>query len=221
MPGIGLDLSKYSAATVNPQDIRRFREEIGLTEREHVLLMIAEFTAVKRHRDALRAFTMLADDSAHLVFAGEGPLMNEIKSLAGSLGVAQRVHFLGYRRDITVLIRAAAATILPSEREGLPRSIMEALSLSTPVIATDIRGCRDLLANGAGQLVPVGDCSRLAQAIDWVLRNPSKAAEMARVGRETVGSYDINHILHLHEALYSRALAEEIEESPVHAFQCP
>jgi glycosyltransferase involved in cell wall biosynthesis len=206
MPGIGLDLSHYSAAAVSSVDIDRFRNEIGLRTNDTVLLMVAEFTSVKRHRDAVRAFALLPTRSTHLVFAGEGPLMTEIKNLADSLSVSDRIHFLGYRRDISILISAAAATILPSAREGLPRSIMESLSLNTPVIATDIRGCRDLLSDGAGLLVPVGDCERLAQAMEWVLENPAEAAEMGSRGRQAVAVYDINQILHLHEELYSRAL---------------
>ncbi len=207
MPGIGIDLSRYRAANVSDTDVRTFRTELGLSEKNRIVLMIAEFTPVKRHCDAVRAFNLLRDTSTHLVFAGEGPLMSEIRQLAQSLDLYRRIHFVGYRRDIPVLLRAAAAMILPSEREGLPRSIMEALSVGTPVIASNIRGCRDLLAGGSGVLFPVGDYTCLSEAIGTILRDPANTAEMTQRGRQTVERYDIRHILRLHETLYSRALA--------------
>ena len=66
--------------------------------------------------------------------------MEETRKLARALGVADRVHFLGHRPDIPALVRASVAVLLPSEREGLPRSVMEALSLGVPVVGTRIRG---------------------------------------------------------------------------------
>lgn len=207
MPGIGVDLQYYNAEGVHAAQIDAFRTEIGVTQTTPLLLMLAEFIARKRHADAIRAFASLPNTSAHLVLAGDGPLMPEIKDLTNDLGIASRVHFLGYRRDVPVLIRASTATILPSEQEGLPRSILESLCMATPVLSTDIRGCRDLLDGGAGILVPVGNYQKLSQAISWVLDNPQAAVEMGRVGQQLVAAHDLNHILHLHELLYEQALA--------------
>jgi len=130
-----------------------------------------------------------------------------MKRLAQTLGVSDCVHFLGLRNDIRILMRASNALLLPSTQEGLPRSIMEALSLQVPVIGSDIRGTRDLLENGCGLLVPVGDVGGLARAIQCILDNPSEARVMAQRGRaKMITKCDINHILKSHTELYDRLL---------------
>src|SRR5206468_12970628 len=101
--------------------------------------------------DALAAFARLQDlPQVHLALAGAGPLLDRMQRVAQSLGIAGRVHFLGHRRDVPELILASVATLLPSAREGLPRSCMESLCLGVPVIGTRIRGLHDLIAHGAG-----------------------------------------------------------------------
>lgn len=155
MPGIGVDTDCYSHVSEN--DIRRVYQELGLTAEHQLFLMVAEFNPRKRHRDVLEALAKLNRGSVHLALAGKGRLFEEMKQLTKKLGIGSQVHFLGYRRDIPVLIRASLATILPSEREGLPRSVMESLCLGVPVIGSRIRGTRELLDGGSGILVDVGD----------------------------------------------------------------
>lgn len=207
MPGIGVDLHYYNPKNVQSADVQAFRSEIGVSPATPILLMLAEFVSNKRHVDAVRAFSLISNQSVHLVLGGEGPLMSEIKRLANELGIAERVHFLGYRRDVPIMIRASAATILPSAREGLPRCVLESLCMGTPVISCDIRGSRDLLTSGVGILVPVGDLNQLSKAMSWILENPRAATEMGGSGPQLVAAYDLSHILRLHELLYERALA--------------
>jgi glycosyltransferase involved in cell wall biosynthesis len=130
-----------------------------------------------------------------------------MKRLAARLGIGDRVHFLGERRDIAALIRASVATVLPSRREGLPRSVMESLSLGVPVIGSDIRGTRDLLADGCGLLVRIGDIEGFAGAMNWVLEHPDEARAMGRRGLAEMEKYDVSCIVRLHEAVYRDSAA--------------
>jgi glycosyltransferase involved in cell wall biosynthesis len=206
MPGIGLDTqAKYHPSSVSREDIDRVRRELRLDQSALLVLMVAEFNPGKRHVDALSALVAVPE-YVHLAFAGDGPLRGEMERLAVTLGLLERVHFLGVRPDIPALIRASAATLLPSAREGLPRSVMESMSLGVPVIATDIRGSRDLLDGGVGILVPVGDVGAIARAIRWVCSHRDEAARMAEAARERAPGYDISRIVRLHEELYDRAL---------------
>lgn len=210
MPGIGVDTAKYASERVSQDEIAKVRAEIGLTSGDPLILMIAEFNPGKRHRDALAAFAQLGSSTAHLAFAGPGRLMDEMRSLAKELGVADRVHFLGFRRDIPTLIKASIVTVLPSEREGLPRSAMESLSLGVPVIGTDIRGVRDLISDDCGILVKVGDVAGLAKAMDWILSHPIEAQLMGETGRVKMkANFDIAAIIKAHESLYDEALGLE------------
>ena len=209
MPGIGVDSSFYCPGKVSDQDVEKLRDELRLKPEDKIFLMVGEFIPRKRHRDLIEAFSFINNPHIHLVFAGVGQLMEPMKDLAIKKGIGANVHFLGYRNDIPVLMRASLATILPSEQEGLPRCAMESLSLEVPVIATNIRGTSELLADGAGIVYQVGDIEGLANAMQYIINNPSTAQEMGRVGRKAVlEEYDLGIIIQMHEQLYNRALQE-------------
>jgi len=206
LPGIGVDTAAYSAAQVTAEEVEAVRASLGLRGEDPLFLLVAEFNPGKRHRDALRALAKLPHPRAALAFAGVGPLLEATKQLASELGIAERVHFLGYRHDIPVLLRAASALLLPSEREGLPRSIMEAMAMGTPVIATPIRGVSELLAESCGLLHPVGDVDELARAMAWIIANPHEAGALAERAKVRVARYDLKPLLAAHEVLYQQAL---------------
>ncbi len=167
--GVGLDHSYYNAEAVTRVSIQKIRKDIGLGNSGILFTMIAEFNKGKRHADLIRAFAMLEDRRAHLVFLGKGRLMGQCKKLCEELGIAARVHFMGHVADVRPYILASCATVLPSEREGLPRSVMESLALGVPVIGADTRGIRDLISRGNGWIVPVGEVRELARAMKNVL----------------------------------------------------
>ncbi len=214
MPGIGVDMGKYNPITVTDEQLDSLWEELKLGPEQRFFLMIAEFNPGKRHRDALQAFATLGRAEAVIVFAGVGPLEADIASYASELGLQERVRFLGYRRDIPVLLKAASALLLPSEREGLPRSIMEALCFSKPVISTQIRGVEDLLADNCGIMTAVGDTAAIAEAMRLVLDEPERAATMGQRGRLHMNDFDLSNVIRLHEELYSRALGQPVKPKP-------
>ncbi|MFO0969278.1 MAG: glycosyltransferase [Gemmataceae bacterium] len=206
MPGIGVDTELFSPQAISEKAVACVRGELGLTPKDRLFVMVAEFNPGKRHQDALHAFARLRRPEAVLAFAGIGPRADDMRNLAADLGVAERVHFLGFRRDIPALIRSAACLLLPSEREGLPRSVLEALSLAVPAIGARIRGVTDLLDSGCGLLHPVGDVQRLAEAMAWILDHSEEAVAMGERGRRFISHYDVRHIIRLHEDLYEEAL---------------
>ena len=203
MPGIGVDIDRYSPDAVSKADVEQVRHEMGLNGQNQLFLSAIEFIPRKHPQDVLKAFAKLARPDVHLAFAGDGPILAEMQQLASDLGVKNQVHFLGHRRDVPTLMRASVATLLASEQEGLPRSIMESLSLEVPAIGTDIRGTRDLLEGGCGLLVKLGDIDGLAQAMAWVLDRPVAAREMAQRGRKSILAYELQNILKQYEALYA------------------
>ncbi|HEY9852384.1 MAG TPA: glycosyltransferase family 4 protein [Leptolyngbyaceae cyanobacterium] len=215
MPGIGVDLQQYNRNAISDAVVVQALKELGLAPETPLFLSIAEFIPRKRHRDVLQAFAKVARPEAHLAFAGSGPLMPEMQQLAAALGVAERVHFLGFRRDIPTLIKASVATVLVSEQEGLPRSVMESLCLEVPVIGTEIRGIKDLLEGDCGLLVKLGNVEELSQAMTGILDHPIAAKAMGKRGGELMASYDLQHILNLHEALYAEALEQVKQMVPV------
>ncbi len=207
-PGIGVDTTQYSPSAVDPLAVGALRHDLGLSSEDSLFLMIAEFIPRKRHRDLIRALGKLENTKVHVAFAGTGSLMGKLLSLSRKLKLEQRVHFLGQREDIPVLIQASVATILPSTHEGLPRSILESMAMGVPVIGTNIRGITELLADGCGILIPVGDVSGIADAIDRMLVDPVVTKAMGRRCRNRVLSYDVRKVLRLHESIYRKTMEQ-------------
>jgi glycosyltransferase involved in cell wall biosynthesis len=205
MPGIGVDMEYYNPEAISEGEIEGVRQTLGISREQPLFLSVAEFIPRKHHQDILKAFSRLTRPNAHLAFAGEGPLLVEMQQLAVEMKINDRVHFLGFRSDIPTLIRASVATLLVSEQEGLPRSVMESLCLKTPVIGTEIRGTQELLTGGCGLLVKVGDIEGLTQAMTRILDYPDDALKMGEQGRIHMYNYDLKHILELHQNLYTEA----------------
>ena len=209
MPGIGVDCTCYDPAIVKEDELLRLRDEIGLDKNDEYFLMVGEFNKNKCQSEAVKALYKLNKPNVHLVLAGDGPTMKAVKKLSEEPHIADRVHLLGLGM-ILYLIKGSTALLLTSRREGLLRCILEAMSLEVPVIATDIRGSRELLANGAGMVYQVGDIEGLANAMQYVINNPSKAQEMGRIGRKQVlDKYELSKIINPNEQVYSRLCRNE------------
>jgi glycosyltransferase involved in cell wall biosynthesis len=206
IPGTGLNIGRFHRHAISEAEIVQLRQELGLLPDTPLFLSVAEFIKRKHPQDILKAFARLARPEVCLAFAGHGPLMTQMQQLASRLGIQNQVRFLGVRRDIPTLMRAAEATVLASEQEGLPNCVMESMSMQTPVIGTDIRGTRDLLEGGCGLLVRVGDIETLAAAMAWILDHPQAARVMGKRGRERIAEYEVPNILKQYEALYTEAL---------------
>ncbi|MEL6579596.1 MAG: glycosyltransferase family 4 protein [Cyanobacteria bacterium J06621_12] len=205
-PGIGLELDKYDRDGVTQGQVEAVRQELGLTQQDTLLLTVAEFTPNKRHRDQLLALKQLERSDVHLALAGDGDTRPDIEKLAQELGIEKQVHCLGFRYDIPALICASRSLLLTSQREGLPRSIMEAFCAATPVIGTKVRGIQDLLSDNCGLLVDVGDISALAQAMKQMVDEPNLAQELGANGRQKIATYDVRNIIEQYSQIYDRAL---------------
>ena len=205
-PGIGLELDKYDRDRVTEAEITAIRQELGLKATDTLLLTVAEFTPNKRHCDQLLALARLNRPEVHLAFAGDGDARADAEKLAQELNLDRQVHFLGFRYDIPALICASRSLLLTSQREGLPRSIMEAFCAATPVIGTKVRGIKDLLADNCGLLVDVGDIAGLSQAIAQMVDDRDLAAQMGANGRQKIETYDVKYIIEEYTKIYDRAL---------------
>jgi len=212
MPGIGVDLDYYNGDLVSEIDLQNLYWELGISAATPLFICVAEFIPRKHHSDIIHAFAKLVHSKTGtkvcLAFAGQGVLLREMQQLAMDLGIGDRIYFLGLRKDIPTLMKAAVANILVSDQEGLPRSIMESLSLETPTIGTQIRGIQELLEAGCGLLVEVGDVEDIARKMAWILEHPQDAKLMGKRGRELMkSSYALPHIIKLHEDLYMEILS--------------
>jgi glycosyltransferase involved in cell wall biosynthesis len=203
MDGIGIPVEKYQQTS---GDLEKLRQEFNFQEQDQFFLMVAEFTAQKNHQLVIEAFSQLQNPDLYLLLAGVGAELEKMKALVKKKNLEKKVIFLGYRSDIPLLLHAALAVILVSKREGLPRSILEAMCAAKPVIGTDIRGIRDLLADGVGILIREDNQNDLLAAMQFVLKNPDETVVMAKKAVHKIERYELSKIIDLHEKLYEKAL---------------
>lgn len=166
--GVGLDLNLYSNK-LSKEEAIEIRKTLGYKKDDFIVIMIAELNENKNQIQLIKAMELLKDSYPNIkaMCVGEGAKLEELQQEVRNRGLEKNVKFLGFRTDINELINISNIGVLLSYREGLPRNIMELMANGKKVIATDIRGCRDLVENeNVGQLVQVGDFNNTYKAIE-------------------------------------------------------
>ena len=157
---------------------------IGLTDRP-VVMTIARLDEQKGQSYLLRAAAKVP--GATFVLVGDGPDRKRLEQCAKQEGVSDRVQFLGHRDDIPELLACCDLFVLPSLYEGLPLSILEAMAAGKPVVSSAIEGTEEAVVDGeTGLLVPPGEASALADAIDKILSDPELGSRLGLRGRDRV-----------------------------------
>lgn len=187
--GNGVDLARFDPGPPAEARARRTsaRAALGVTDDRVVVGCVGRLVAEKGYPELFAAAERLGDGYVVLAVGPDDPTKADALAAADRRrGEAAGVRFLGMRTDVDKLYRAMDVFVLPSHREGFPRAAMEAAAMGLPVVATDIRGCRQVVAPGeTGALVPVGDVDALVGAIaalgaDAALRARQGAAARAR-----------------------------------------
>lgn len=189
--GVGLDLDKYKK--LSSKEIQEKRKEFGIKDKDFVVLMIAEINKNKNHIQLINAMDILKDKYPNIkvLCIGDGTLKESLEKQIILRNLQNNIFMLGYRLDVNKLINISDIGILLSRREGLPRNIMEFMACGRKVIATDIRGCRDLICDETiGTLVNVDDYESTAKAIEKYYILNDKSFEVS----EEIRKYDIDSI---------------------------
>ena len=178
VPGVGIDTDKFRK---NKED-NPIREELEISGKAFVLLSVGELNENKNHEAVIRAIAGM-----HLVYVivGEGRLKEQLENVAKEVG--SNVILTGYRTDIIDFYNTANAFILPSIREGLNVSLMEAMASGLPCLAGDIRGNRDLIDEKGGCLFNPSDINEISKAIESIMSNPDGKGQY---NQEKIKSYD-------------------------------
>jgi glycosyltransferase involved in cell wall biosynthesis len=151
------------------------------------MVFIGRLRSPKRVDLALEALRQVGESipEATLDVVGDGPLRADLETLAGRLGVHDRVSFLGSRSDLPGLLRDAQCVVLASDSEGCPLSVLEAMAAGVPVVATSVGGVPELVVDGeTGALTRPGDAGELAAALRGLLSAPERARSLGENGRE-------------------------------------
>lgn len=195
VPGVGVDLNKFNTQSVNREGKRR---ELGFTKDDFILLSVGELIPRKNHQLVLHALGLLQKQgklgNIQYVICGRGVKLDELKALAQELQIADHVHFLGYRNDISAICQASDLFVFMSKQEGLPVAMMEAMACGLPVICSDIRGNTDLVENGISGIISESTAEKLAENILQLVSNPSKLQELSAQAAKMIQKFDLSTV---------------------------
>lgn len=185
------------------------RRALGLPEGVPIVMQVGVFRAEKNQVGALEAFAQIRETvpDAQLVFVGGGLEEAAVKGRAEELAATEWAHFLGIRRDVPGLLALADVMLLPSLADAMPMTVLEAMALGVPVIASDVGDVRAVL-DSAGVCVPAGDSEAIAHECVRVLSDSALRAELGRIGRARAREFDAAVMAASYEALFEAAGAE-------------
>lgn len=157
--GVGLDISKFDFDISN-KDKKEIRNSLGLKSSDFVMIYTAELLPRKRQIWLINTMrkNILENPNLHLLLPGNDSMNGKCQKLVDRLNLNNQIHFLGFRKDIPMLLKISDLAITSSKQEGLPVNVMEAICCGLPVVATACRGNRDLIKDGKnGYVVGIND----------------------------------------------------------------
>ncbi|MFH1612612.1 MAG: glycosyltransferase [bacterium] len=183
----GINLQEFNIIV----DKKKMYKELKIINEPYIITYVARLVLEKGHIFLFEAMKLILESYPNtiLLIVGEGFLLNELKKITYKLEISKNVIFTGVKKNIPEILKITDIFVLPSLREGLSVSILEAMASSIPVIASKISGNQELVDENTGLLVPVKDSFALAKAIKELLDNKEKRIEMGKQGRIKVEKY--------------------------------
>lgn len=217
--GNGVDLIRFDPDAY-PGARERLRTELGVTDDQVVVGLVGRLVREKGYREVFEAARRLTREHPNVVFIVVGPtdLDKDDAITQDEIDLAEReagVRFLGARNDIAELYLAMDLYVLASYREGFPRSAMEAAAMGLPIVATDIRGCRQVVDDGAtGRLVPARDADALRDAIAALVTDEPRRQRFAEASRrKAAAEFDDRQQVATSLQVYAQLMATRGERS--------
>lgn len=204
--GNGIDLEKF-----NPSNLPK---DLSLPKGSQIIGIVARLVEEKGYLDLFESLEVVVEKFPDIFLLSVGPTEPNKKdgfdeSVINKYNrIKDKVLFLGQRADVEQILPAIDIFVLPSHREGFPRSLLEASAMQKPIIATNIRGCREAVEDGkTGILVPPKNPKELARAIIYLLENPNEANILARNAREkAIKEFDENLVFEKLKNVYADKL---------------
>jgi len=210
VPGVGIDLSQYDSERFSESDRESYRSQWGVGEDEILFVSVAALHPRKGHINLLKAISNLSQENWRLLLVGEGALLGECRKCCVEFGIADKVHFLGFRKDVDKIIWASDIAVLASVREGLPRFVMEALAMQKKIVGTNIRGTRDLVGDSDGYVCESGDIGDLTRVLELAYAD-LKSGDQSRMqshADKTLAELEIGSVTQMQAKIIEDAVSE-------------
>lgn len=189
--GVGIDTSKFIK---NPNRIF-LKTELGLEIKKFYILSVGELIPRKNHATVIKALSLLPQN-VHYIIVGEGEYRGRLTEEIENRDLSDRVHLLGFRKDISSICNAVDVFIIPSYQEGLSVALMEAMAVGLPIVASNIRGNRDLIdSEKGGFLVKTDSPEEYASMIKILLGNPCLHDKYGNYNRKKISLFDTKMVL--------------------------
>jgi glycosyltransferase involved in cell wall biosynthesis len=197
----GVDLERYPAS--NPIDPRA----LGIAGGRRFVTFVGRLEPQKGLRWLIQSAPnwLARVPGCDLLVVGRGPERERLERLCLETGIADRVHWAGWRDDVPEVLAASQLVVLPSRWEGMPNVLLQAMASGLAVVASDVEGVRELLGESAEpQLVRYGDSATLAERLVGLLTDRSRAAELGKRNRErTERQFTIGRMVAAYEELWA------------------
>jgi len=188
------------------------KRELGIKNNQHVIITVARLINQKGHCVLLDSARMVLNNKPEVLFliVGGGKCETSLIMQAKQSGLINQVKFLGFRQDIYELLQISTMMVLPSLREGLPVTLLEASACFLPIVASNVGGVPEVVEDGVnGLLVPPGDGVALSKAIIFLLDSPNLRFQMGQEGRKIIENrYSAEVIAETTAFLYQRLWSE-------------
>jgi glycosyltransferase involved in cell wall biosynthesis len=185
------------------------RAELGIDPGAPVAGTLAVLRAQKAIDVLLDAFAIVSKriPGARLVIGGYGPMTEPWQAHAREIGIEERVHWLGMRRDGPTVLAGLDVAVMSSDFEGTPLFAFECMAARRPMVVTDVGGQRDIFDNGeTALLVPPRDAPAMAEALETLLRDPERRSAMAEAAHDRLAEFTVEKAVERVEQLYERLL---------------
>lgn len=204
IPGVGVDKNKFENIVINRDEKLK---KIGISNDSITILSIGELSKRKNHEVIIKALGKMNNPNIHYCIAGKGDLEKSLKELSNSLGIADKVHLLGFRGDIRELCKVSDIFCFPSYQEGLPVALMEVMSSGLPVVCSNIRGNIDLIEEGkGGYLCNPNSVDEFIISIDKLICDSDIRDKMSIHNKRFIKNFDINIIKEKMKDIYEEVL---------------
>ena len=193
VPGVGINLSNFE----NNQNFRyKKRTEMSINDSTFVILSVGELNKNKNNEVIIKALSEIHEKNILYLMCGVGDKKKVLENQIANLGLNDRIKFLGYRTDVKDLMCASDLFVMPSLREGLSRSLMEAMACSLPCVVSKIRGNSDLIQDDrGGYLVSAKDTEGFTKAINNIINNPNLRVKMGKYNLNRINSFSLNKVV--------------------------
>lgn len=207
VPGVGIDITQYNVTAEIRADKRK---ELGIPLDAFVLISVGELNKNKNNGVIIAAMEQLQNKSIHYILCGVGEKQAELQEQAYNAGLHDNVHFLGYRNDVKELYQAADCFVMPSLREGLSRSIMEAMASGLPCVVSRIRGNTDLLENsGGGYLCGINDIPTYAKKVNLLAGDTDLRQQMGKNNLRAIQNFSTERAITAIKNVYLEEFGRE------------